>query len=261
MKKWFRQLPVILLLASGLAAARDTTLTVFCSGGLMSVLQQIAPDYQQRTGVHLDLVSAPSMGKTPQSVPQRLARHEKADVLVMVDAGLTPLVARKWVSLNNRLPLANSYVALAVPKGHVKPDISTPEKLKAVLLKAHHVAYSDSASGRYVSEELYKKLGIEAQLAAKSTMIPATPVGKVVASGKADVGFQQLSELQAVKGITIAGLLPPSLQLTTLYSAVPLGNSASPSESRDFVHYLASEAVAKIISAKGMKPLNHQSGG
>lgn len=261
MKKWLKQLPLLLMLASGLAAAKETTLTVLCSGGLMSVLQQIAPEYQQRTGVHLQLEAAPSMGSTPQSVPQRLARHEAADVLVMVDNGIQPLVAKKWVSLNNRVPLANSYIALAVPRGHAKPDISTPEKLKAVLLQAHHVAYSDSASGHYVSEQLYKKLGIEAQLAPKSEMIPATPVGEILAKGKADVGFQQLSELQAVKGITVVGLLPPILQSTTLYSAVPLDNSASPTEARDFVHYLASDSVSTVIKQKGMTPLNHQKGG
>ncbi|PIJ49307.1 hypothetical protein BL250_12045 [Erwinia sp. OLTSP20] len=248
-----------LMLFSAQSVARETTLIVFCSGGLMGVLEQLAPVWQQRTGVHLQLEAAPSMGNTPQSIPQRLAHHQPADVLVMVDAGIKPLVERKWVSINNRLPLANSYVALAIAAGKRKPDISTPDKLKAVLLQAHHVAYSDSASGRYVSEKLYKKLGIEKQMLAKSTMIPATPVGKIVASGKADVGFQQLSELQAVKGITVVGLLPGSLQKTTLYSAVPVDNSAHPSLARDFIHYLSSADVAGIIRQKGMSPINQQS--
>ncbi|WP_078004704.1 substrate-binding domain-containing protein [Izhakiella australiensis] len=251
-------LTLVLMLFSSLSAARETTLTVFCSGGLMGVLQQLAPAWQQRSGVRLQIESAPSMGSTPQSIPQRLAHHQQADVLVMVDDGIKPLVEHKWVSLNNRVPLANSYVALAIPAGKKKPDISTPDKLKAVLLKAHHVAYSDSASGRYVSESLYKKLGIERQMAAKSEMIPATPVGKIVASGKADVGFQQLSELQVVKGITVVGLIPDSLQKTTLYSAIPLDNSAHPSQARDFIHYLSSAHVASIIRQKGMSPLNQQ---
>jgi len=230
-------------------------LTVWCSGGLMPVVQQIAPGWQQRSGNTLHIEAAPSMGETPQSIPQRLAHGQHADVLVMVDDGIAPLAAKGWVREGDKTTLANSWIALAVPKGSPVPDISSVDRLRTVLLKAHRVAYSDSASGRYVSQQLFTRLGIAPQMAAKSRRVPAVPVGKIVANHQADVGFQQLSELKAVAGIIIAGLLPAEVQHTTLYSAIPLKTSQP--EARAFIDYLASAEVAKVIRAQGMDPLKH----
>lgn len=231
------------------------TLKIWCSGGLMPVLQQIAPDWQQRSGILLDIEAAPSMGGTPQSIPQRFAHHQHADVLMMVEDGMAPLIAQGRVDAKDKVALANSWIALAVPAGDPSPDISTARKLRNVLLKSQHVAYSDSASGRYVSSHLYRQLGIEKVMLAKSQMIPATPVGTIVAARKADIGFQQLSELRAVKGLTVVGLLPSSLQKATRYSAVVLKQSQQQALGRAFIRYLASGDVARVIREKGMDPL------
>lgn len=236
-------------------ACYAATLKIWCSGGLMPVLQQIAPDWQKRSGILLDIEAAPSMGTTPQSIPQRLAHHQRADVLVMVEDGMAPLVTQGKVAAEDKVALANSWIALAVPAGDPVPDISTARNLREVLLKSRRVAYSDSASGRYVSSHLYRKLGIENVMRAKSQRIPATPVGTILAERKADIGFQQLSELRAVKGITVVGLLPSSLQKATRYSAVVLKQSQQQAQGRAFIRYLASGDVARVIREKGMDPL------
>ena len=61
------------------------------------------------------------------------------------------------------------------------PDISSVDGLKNTLLDAQSVAYSDSASGVYIEQQLFKKLGIEDQLKPKAKMIARIPVGSVVA--------------------------------------------------------------------------------
>lgn len=242
---------------------RGTKLIVFCSGGMWSVLQDIAHDYQQISGVRLHIESAPSMGSGPESIPQRLAKNQKADVLVMFDGGMKPLADENWINIENGVPLARSYIGMAVPpRTDPMPDISTPEKLKTVLLEARHVAYSDSSSGCFISEILFKKLGIESEMKEKCEMIHATPVGdemgKILASGRADIGFQHLSELRGVKeNIVVVGLIPHSLQKTTLFSAVPLENSNNPTAAFDFIHYLASDEVALVIATKGLMPVSH----
>ncbi|WP_025733227.1 substrate-binding domain-containing protein [Carnimonas nigrificans] len=233
--------------------AAEQTLEVWVSGGLMPVIQEIAPTYEHAKGVHLDIKAAPSMGVTPQSVPERFAHHEKVDVLVMVDAGIDPLIKQGWVDTESRTPLAESYIGMAVPAGQPIPDISTPDKLKRVLLKARHVVYSDSASGRYISGTLFKKLGIESEMKGKAEQIQATPVGSIVAQGKADIGFQQLSELNAVPGISIVGLLPKSVQKMTLYSGIESSDSQQKDASSEFIQYLQSKDVARVIETKGMK--------
>lgn len=246
---WLCLLPM--MLASPLYAEE---LTVWCSGGLMSVIQQIAPRWQKSSGVELHIEPAPSMGDSPQSIPQRLAHRQRADVLVMVDAGIAPLAKQGWVEERDKVALANSRIAMAVPAGSPVPDISSTDRLRSVLLRAGSIAYSDSASGLYVSQQLFQRLGIAPQMAAKARMIQAVPVGKIVAAHQADIGFQQLSELQAVSGVTIVGFLPKEVQQITLYSAIPLKKSKP--QSRSFIRYLTSGDVADVIREEGMEPLN-----
>ena len=103
--------------------------------------------------------------------------------------------------------------------GAPRPDISTVEGLKRALLAAKSIAYSDSASGVYIQNEMFKRLGIEDQVKGKARMIPAIPVGEVVARGEAEIGFQQISELKPIKGIDLVGPLPPQVQQYTVFSA------------------------------------------
>src|SRR3984893_3129669 len=98
-------------------------------------------------------------------------------------------------------------MGMAVKAGAPNPDISTLDPLKRTLLAAKSIAYSDSASGVYLSTELFPKLGIADQIKSKCRKIEADPVGGVVASGEVEIGFQQISELRPVKGIDIGGEL------------------------------------------------------
>lgn len=100
--------------------------------------------------------------------------------------------------------------------GAPKPDISSSEAVKRALLGARSIAYSESASGVYLSTELFPRLGIADAIREKSRMIPAEPVGQVVARGEAELGFQQMSELLPLAGIDIVGKLPAELQKVTI---------------------------------------------
>src|SRR2546427_12296931 len=114
---------------------------------------------------------------------------------------------------------------MAVKAGAPKPDISTLEALKRTLLAAKSIAYSDSASGVYLSTELFPKLGIAEQIKGKCKKIESDPVGEVVATGEVEIGFQQISELRPVKGINIQGELPPGAQKVTVVSSRTLATS------------------------------------
>ena len=116
--------------------------------------------------------------------------------------------------------------------GTAKPDISSAEALRRVLLAAKSIAYSDSASGVYVSTELFSRLGIADQVAGKSRMIPAEPVGAVVARGDAEIGFQQMSELKPIPGIELVGTLPSELQKITVFSAGVVVGTKKPDTAR-----------------------------
>ncbi|MEI9903028.1 MAG: substrate-binding domain-containing protein [Asticcacaulis sp.] len=188
--------------------APDAELTVLTSGGFTAAWQDLEPQYELRSGNRVVTELGPSMGATPNAIPMRLDRGEPADVVILAREALDKLADKGEVIRKSETDLALSRIAMAVKSDAAVPDISTDDALRATLLKAKSVAYSDSASGVYVSTQLFQRLGIADQMAAKSRMIPATPVGQIVASGEAEIGFQQLSELKPVPGIRIVGLIP-----------------------------------------------------
>ena len=200
------------------------------------------------------------MGDTHDAVPQRLARGEPIDVVIMVGYALDQLAQQGKVIPDSRRELARSIIGIAVKAGAPKPDVSTPEALKEALLKAKSIAYSDSASGVYVQNVLLKKLGISEQVRGKAHMIPAEPVGQIVARGDAEIGFQQISELKPVDGIDIIGPLPDSLQQITIFSAgIPVG-AKQPEAGKQLIDFLASPAAAGAIKYSGMEPIATEKG-
>jgi molybdate transport system substrate-binding protein len=123
------------------------------------------------------------------------------------------------------------------------------------LLAAKSVAYSDSASGVYVENELFNRLGIADQMKGKSGMIPAEPVGEVVARGEAEIGFQQISELMPVPGIDIVGPLPPEVQKFTVFSGGIATGASEPAAGQALIAFLASPAAAPVLTNSGLVPI------
>ena len=118
------------------------------------------------------------------------------------------------------------------------------------------VAYSGSVSGNYVSTELYAKLGIAAEMAAKSRRIDRERVGAVVARGEAEIGFQQISELRPVAGIDVVGPLPAEVQKVSVFSAGVIARSQNAAAARKLLALLASPAAARTIDRTGLEPLH-----
>jgi molybdate transport system substrate-binding protein len=249
-------LAIAIAAASSLALAAD--IHVVSSGGFAAAYKALGPGFEKKTGHKLISEWGPSMGDTQEAIPQRLARGESIDVVIMVGNSLDRLVAQGKVSKKEHELLALSRIGLAVKAGAAKPDISTVDALKRTLLTAHSIAYSDSASGVYLSTVLFKRLGIEEQLKGKARMIPAEPVGKVVARGEAEIGFQQISELKPVSGIDIVGPIPESVQQVTPYSAGVVAGTRQPEAAKALIDYLASPEAAEMIRNSGLDPAPHQ---
>ena len=239
------------------AGATDAAeVKVMISGGFLPAYRILAPEFQSATGHSVATASGPSMGNTPEAIPNRLSRGEPVDVLIMVGSALDELVEQGKVLPGSRVDLARSKIGMAVRSGTPNPDIGTVEAFKRALLAARSIAYSDSASGVYLSKVLFPKLGIAEQIAGKSRMIPAEPVGAVIARGDAQIGFQQMSELLAVPGVEIVGPLPPEIQKVTVFSAGISSESREPDAARALVKFLSSPAAAPVIARTGIEPVN-----
>jgi len=243
------------LLAAFQAQAAD--LTVVSSGGFAEAFKTLAARYEaQAPDRRIHRAFGPSMGTTPGAVPARLARGEVLDVVIMVEPALDDLMAQGRLLPGSKVRLALSRIACAVPAGASRPSLATEADVRHAFVAAPSVAWSDSASGTYIQNELLRHLGIEDELRGKGRQIPATPVGEILARHEASFGCQQRSELQPVPGIDIVGDLPDSLQRTTPYAAAVVTTSAHPAEARAFVDFIVDPANRPVIRATGLEPVS-----
>src|SRR5215470_11644944 len=237
------------------ASATAAEIRVMISGGLSAAYEVLVPEFERATGHKVLTARGPSMGTTVNAIPVRLERGEPADVLIMVGYALKDLADKGKVMPGSSVDLVKSPIGIAVKAGAPKPDISTADAVKRALLAARSIAYSDSASGVYVSTEMFQKLGIAEAMKDRARRIPATPVGEIVAHGNAELGFQQISELKPVEGIEIVGPLPDELQRITVFSAGIATVSKEPDAGRALIKFLASSAAREAIVNSGMDPI------
>ena len=208
---------VCVLLIVGNAVAEE--IRVMTSGGFAAPYNKVIPEYERATQDTVLTAYGASMGGAPDSIPMRLERGESADVVILAATALEELIKQGKVVAGSRVDLVRSSIGMAVRAGAPRPDIRTVEALKRTLLEAKSIAYSASASGTYLSTELFPRLGIADEIQEKSQRIEGERVGDVVARGDAEIGFQQISELLPIEGIDYVGPLPDEVQRVTVFSA------------------------------------------
>jgi molybdate transport system substrate-binding protein len=236
------------------ATVRGAEIKVVTSGAFTAAYLELIPEYERAKHNKLVTEFGPSMGTTHNAIPIRLARGEAIDVVIMAAPALDDLIKQRKVRAGSRVDLVRSSIGMAVKAGAPKPDISTVDALKRTLLAATSIAYSDSASGVYLSTELFPKLGIADQIKGRTRKIEADPVGGVVAKGEVEIGFQQISELRPVKGIDIVGPLPPGAQRITVFAAGIPVTSMHPEAAQALIQWLASPAAYSAIKKSGLEP-------
>jgi molybdate transport system substrate-binding protein len=238
------------------AATHAAEIRVMSSGGFKAACLELAKEFESATGDTIISSWGPSMGDTPQALPNRIARGEPVDVVIIVGDALTKLIEDGKIVASSRVDLARSLIGAAVRSGAPKPDISTVEAFKKALAGAKSIAYSDSASGVYIQTVLYSRLAVSDEVRNKSKMIPADPVGEVVARGDAELGFQQISELKPIKGVDVIGPIPAELQKITVFSAGIAAGAKEPEAAAALIKFLSAPSAAAAIVKSGMEPVN-----
>ena len=240
---------------AGGAADTPQEVAVVTSGGLAAAYDRLAPRFEDETGIRLVTAYGASTGGALDSIPARLERGERFDVLIMSQAGLNELTAQGLVGPDTREDLASSSIGMAVRDGAPLPDISTPEAFVETLLAAESIGYSASVSGTYVSTELFPRLGLAEQLAPKSRRIESERVAAVVARGEIEIGFQQVSEILSIPGAAYAGPLPAEYQRVTTFSAGIATDAGNPVGGQRLISFLSSGEAAATIAETGLEPV------
>jgi molybdate transport system substrate-binding protein len=244
------------LLAASAAFAADVH--VMISAGFYGAYSELAPAFERATGHHIITVRGPSMGDSPEAIPTRLTRGEAADVVILDGKAADELIKRGLARAGSKIELAVSQIGMVVRSGATKPDIGTVDAFRNTLLAAKSIAYSDSSSGTYLSTTLFPKMGLAEQIAGKSRKVRGPPSGEpvaaVVARGDAEIGFQQVSELINVPGITFVGAIPAELQPGFSFAGALTSATKEPEAATALLRFLSSSEAAPIITKAGLMP-------
>jgi molybdate transport system substrate-binding protein len=254
--RWFVTLGVVALLVQGSASAAE--LHVMISAGFYDVYAELGPAFERASGHRLITTRGPSMGDSPEAIPTRLARGETADVVILDGRSADELARQGLVRAGTKVDLARSQIGMVVRAGVAPPNIGSVEAFRRTLLAAKSIGYSDSGSGTYLSTTLFAKLGLADQMAGKSRKVRGPPSGEpvamVVARGEVEIGFQQVSELIHVPGVTFVGAIPAELQPGFSFAGAITSAARQTDAALALLHFLASPEAASTILKAGMTP-------
>lgn len=232
------------LLAASPVAAQ--TLTILSSNATKALIQELAPQFEKAANQKLILKFANSA-----ELKGRIEKGEAFDVAVMSSGPLGDLITAGKLAAATRAGIARAGVGLAILPQAGKPDISTLEKLKAVLVSARSITYVEQGATAPVLRAIFARLGIADSMQAKT--IYSENAAEAVAEKKAEIGFTQISEILNVPGAVMAGPLPSEVQIYTTFQAAA-STTASPA-ARQFITFITSPQAAPVIRRKGMETI------
>ena len=223
-------------------------LQLISSMATRAVLRELAARCEDATGqaVHTEAGGGVDVAK-------RVRAGGTPDLVVLASDVIDALIAEGHLR-RPRIDLVKSGVAVAVRAGAPRPDIASGEALRQAVLSAATLSYSTGPSGTHL-EKTFERWGVLAEIRGRIVVPPpGTPVGTLVADGRAEIGFQQLSELATLPGIDVVGPLPPDVQIMTVFSGAVATRCERPDAARAALDFMVSPAAADIIRRHWMDP-------
>ena len=232
-----------------MSTAPQTEIKGISSMATRQVLAELVELYGRQCG---DRIAIESVGGVDAA--KRVQAGEVFDVVILASDAIAKLAASGHVVPASQVDLVHSGVAVAVRAGASVPDISSEDAVRRAVLAARSLSYSTGPSGVALAK-LFERWGIAQEIAPRIVQAPpGVPVGTLVARGEVELGFQQLSELLHVSGITLVGPLPPAIQITTTFSGAIAANARQPDAARALLAFMASPEAADAKRRQGMDP-------
>jgi molybdate transport system substrate-binding protein len=243
----------------GCVVVQAADIKVLGAVGMREVMLDLGPRFEHATG-HTLAMTFDASGV----IVRRIESGETVDVIMILGSSLERLRQAGKISPGSVTDLASSIAAVAVRRGAPKPDISSPEAFKRMLLEARSIARPNpadgGASGVHI-EHVLQRLGVLGEVTAKTIAFgrpgdPEAMPGYKVAVGRADIGLHQLQELLAVPGIDIVGPFPKDLQGTFMFAAGVETGAKQVEAANALIKFLCTPDAIAVIKAKGMEPAN-----
>ena len=213
------------------------------------VLAELVDGYLQRSSCRIAIESVGGV-----DAAKRVQAGEAFDVVVLASDAIDKLIAAGHIQAGSKVDLVRSGVAVAVRAGAPQPDIATEDAVRQAVLSARSISYSTGPSGVALAK-LFERWGIAEDIKGRLVQAPpGVPVGTLVARGEVELGFQQLSEMLNLEGITVAGPLPPAIQIITTFSAGVGAGTHQADAVRAMLDYMNSTDAVAVKRGQGMDP-------
>jgi len=226
-------------------------LKVYVAAAFKSPLVEIATQYETATGHRVTLIF-----DTAGATEQKFRDDPEAALLITTMTLINDAEKLGRLKDGATYRLGDSLAGLAFSPGTAKPDISTPEKLKAALLAAKRIAFSDPARGATVGIHFMKvidSLGVKDEVLQKATLAKdGIETMRLVLEEKIELGVTQISEILQASRDAVAGPFPKGFELATTYSLWHR-NNISPA-ARAFVTLLTSPDSRAKLAENGIRP-------
>jgi molybdate transport system substrate-binding protein len=229
-------------------------LHVLISGGFSAAYERLLPEFTRTSGIAVTTGSGASQGTGPQTIAAQLLRGAPADVVILSREGLTELIAAQRIVAGTDIDLAEVPLGVAVRAGTAKPDVSSVEAFKQIVLGAQAIAMPASTSGIWLRTELFPRLGIAEKVNMK--MAPrGSDATRMVAAGEVDLAVMPVSEIMHATGVAFAGSIAPEIQFVQTFSAAVVAGSRAIEGAKRLIAFLASARAAEAIRDSGMEPV------
>ena len=232
--------------------AASAKVKVLMSGGFTGAYQQLLPEFERTSGIKVATGSGSSQGSGPQTIGAQLARGVSADVVILSREGLTELIAANRIAAGTDVDLARVPLGVAFRAGTPRPDVSTVDAFKQVLLKSNTIAVPGSTSGIWLKTNLFPRLGIAENVNVKMTP-RGTDATAMVAAGDADLAVLPVSEIVVAPGVDFAGAIPSEIQLVQVFAAAVVAGSKEIEGAKRLIEFLASPRASETIKRSGME--------
>ena len=250
MRRLFQSLVICAAMLASAAPLRAAEIKMIASNAVKEAYLQLVPQFEKASGHH---VTVDWVGT--DDVVRRIGGGEVADIVIAPSFTVDALIKQGRLAQGSRVDVAKSIIGVALRPGAPKPDLSSGEGLKQYLLAAKSIIISGGPSGTYLTG-LFQKMGIAEAIKNKTVRLaPGASPGVAVARGEGDIGFTQVSELLAVKGIDYLGPLPADIQDVTIFSA-GLGKAApQPDAAKALLKFLTAPPSVPVLKKTGLEPV------
>ena len=250
--KYLLSSAVLALALASPTAAGAVEITLIAPGGIRAAVQQMIPDFERKTGNTVKATFGSGLGTKAQVV-----KGDPFDVPI-VQVPYEDVIKSGHVVAASETPLANVSVGLAVRSGAPKPDISSADAVKKLLLGAKTISYPNAANGAAAGvsfDETLKKLGIAEEMKPKIKIAQGgSGAMALLAKGEVEYGLTFVSEIITEPGVEAVGPLPRDISTPTFLSAFLSADSKNAEAAKALISFLSSSEAAAVYKARGMLP-------